>query len=411
MLREIIMKKITFLGDIMCEEPLLSASRRGKGHDFSPVFKDCRDFFAASDFVVGNLETVFAGKEAGYTDSLFSFNTPDSFARAMADSGVDLVTTATNHSLDRDKSGLLRTLNLLDWLGVDHIGAYRNKEERDRIYIRQFEGKKVSFLNYTYGTNLNESPFKLEEEEYYLLNLLMPQKKLPPKKLKGVKGFISRGIYRTVPLKRLLQIKKLIGREYANKYTDVLASDSLREEYLDRARKDVIRARKESDIVIVCLHIGGQFNEMPGEQVKYFTKLFADAGADYMINTHAHVVQPCERIGSTFVAHCLGNFSISPGSVYIPHELKPDYSIALHLCIEKDSVKLTFSVLRIVENKKHGIRVVPVHKLASELDDKGKADLLRDVAFIYRRFTGSSDQIEIQDEYDFDNIQVCRCNK
>ena len=393
------MKKITFLGDIMCEEPLLRASGKGKEFDFTRVFSGCRGLFARSDFVVGNLETVFAGESAGYTDSLFSFNTPDAFAEAMAEAGIDLVTTATNHALDRDKEGLARTLDLLDRLGIDHIGAYRTPEEREEIYCREFEGRKVSFLNYTYGTNLNESPFVVGEDEYYRLNLLMPQKKVKSRAPRGLRGLVSKAIYRAVPLKRLMQIKKMLGREYANKYTDVLDPDSLRTDFTDRVRADLARAREKSDIVIVCLHIGGQFNAAPGEQVRYFTGLIADAGADYMINTHAHVVQPCERVGSTFTAHCLGNFSISPSSVYVPHELKPEYSIALHLYIGEEKPKLAFSILKIVENRRHEIRVIPVDRLTG-LDEKKKSELQRDVAFIYSRFTGSEqDEIPIRDEY------------
>ena len=398
------MKKITFLGDIMCEEPLLRASKKKNHYDFTPVFAGCKSLFSGSDLVVGNLETIFAGKKAGYTDSLFSFNTPDGFAKAMSDSGIGMVTLATNHSLDRDIPGLSRTIELLDRLGVDHIGACRSAEERNAVFIREFDGKKVSFLNYTYGTNLNESPFVVPEEEYYRLNLLMPQKKAVSRAPKGIRGKISKTIYRLIPLKQLLIIKKLLGRDCANRYTDTLDLESIKEEYLDRIKADVERAKSESDIVIVCLHIGGQFNEMPGEQVRYFTELFTGLGVDFLINTHAHVVQPCERAGSTFVAHCLGNFSISPSSIYVPHELKPEYSITLHLYVGEAEPKLTFSILKIVESRDHQISVLPADILLKELeeneDDNGIKALREDVTFIYNRFTGNQcDSINIQGEY------------
>lgn len=400
------MKKITFLGDIMCEEPLLRASKRKDGYDFRQVFEGCKDFLAESDFVVGNLETVFAGTDSIYTNSLFSFNTPDEFAVAMADSGINMVTTATNHALDRDKNGLIRTLDLLDELGVEHIGAYRTEKERETICVKTFDKRKVAFLNYTYGTNLNESPYVIDEKEYYVLNLLMPQKKVASRTKRGLKGIISKVIYKAIPLKTLLKIKKAIGREYANKYTDKLENDALRESYIARIENDVKEARKHSDIIVVCLHIGGQFNEIPGDLVNFFSHKFSELGADFLINTHAHVVQGIEKIENTFVANCLGNFSISPSSVYVPHELLPEYSVALHMYVYDTEVKLTFSVLKILEDRLHNIKVEPVYDIAKSMEGDKFAELQKDVTFIYNRFTGNNElQIPIQKEY-----SIQRCN-
>lgn len=394
------MGKITFLGDIMCEEPLLRASRRGTGYDFEQVFSGCKNLFSGSDLVIGNLETVFAGSSAGYTNSLFSFNTPDQFADAMAHSGIGMVTTATNHALDRDKTGLIRTLDILDTLNVQHIGAYRSEDERNKAFIKQVGGRSVAFLNYTYGTNLNESPYVVGENDYYLLNLLMPQMRVKSKAKEGIKGQISKVVYKTIPMKHLLKLKKMIGREYVNRYQDVLDRSVLKGSYIRRLREDVAKAKESADLVVVCLHIGGQFNASPGEQVEYFTKLFSDLGVDYLINTHAHVVQATKRYGNTFVAHCLGNFSISPSSIYIPHELKPEYSIALHLNLTDEEANVSFSILKIVEKKDHTLRVVPVYDLACELNGNKLAELKKDILFIYNRFTGANrSELPVQSEY------------
>lgn len=394
------MTKITFIGDIMCEEPLLRASKHGGSYNFDSLFLDCKDMFDESDYVVGNLETVFAGEAAGYTKDVFSFNTPSEFAVSMANSGIDMVTTATNHALDRDKAGLYQTLDVLDQVGIEHIGAYRRAEERNSIHTKKFKGKSIAFLNYTYGTNLNESPFVIEESEYYILNLLMPQKRVISNVKKGLRGCLSNAIYRLIPLKYVLKIKRLLGRTYVNQYVDRLDTKLLRKNYLDRIEKDIKNANNHADLVVVCLHIGGQFNEMPGEQVKYFVHKISDFGADFIINTHAHVVQNYEKVGKTFVVNCLGNFSISPSSVYVPHKLKPEYSIALHLYLENEMQKISFSILKIVENKKHNIRVLPVDILARELPESSVNVLQSDITFIYNRFTGKQENcIPILKEY------------
>ena len=45
--------KISFTGDIMCERPLLSASRSDKKYDFDFVFHGVKDKLRESDLVVG----------------------------------------------------------------------------------------------------------------------------------------------------------------------------------------------------------------------------------------------------------------------------------------------------------------------------------------------------------------------
>src|SRR5699024_2164123 len=112
-------------------------------------FKETKNLFSNSDLVVGNLETVFAGENVSYTNHIYNFNTPDQFARAMKQGGIDIVTTATNHCLDRGIAGLVRTLDILDQNKIDHTGTYRNKKERNTIYYKEIDNKKIAFLSYT----------------------------------------------------------------------------------------------------------------------------------------------------------------------------------------------------------------------------------------------------------------------
>ena len=100
--------KISFIGDIMCELPLLKASKNKNGYNFDKVFANVTDIFKESDYIVGNLETICAGEELELTKHLFSFNTPESFISSIKKSGIDMVTTATNHSLDRGIEGLIK---------------------------------------------------------------------------------------------------------------------------------------------------------------------------------------------------------------------------------------------------------------------------------------------------------------
>ena len=107
------MVKITFLGDIMCEGPLLKAAHKEDGtYDFSECFQGICGLLTEADYVIGNLETPLSGEEAGYTktEDLYSFNTPIEFAEAVKEMGMDLVLTANNHCCDRGIEGLIKTL-------------------------------------------------------------------------------------------------------------------------------------------------------------------------------------------------------------------------------------------------------------------------------------------------------------
>ena len=65
------MIKISILGDIMCEPLLLKAAKKGGSYDFSGVFENVKELLSESDYVIGNLETPLAGKEAKYVNELY----------------------------------------------------------------------------------------------------------------------------------------------------------------------------------------------------------------------------------------------------------------------------------------------------------------------------------------------------
>ena len=107
------MDKITVLGDIMVEPPFMEQVAQQGAYDFKPSFAPLKALLKDSDYVIGNLETPLAGEEAGYTNRIVSFNSPDSLLDALIDLGVDAVSTVNNHCLDRGLAGLERTLQVL----------------------------------------------------------------------------------------------------------------------------------------------------------------------------------------------------------------------------------------------------------------------------------------------------------
>ena len=146
------MLKLTFIGDIMCKREQLSAIKR-TGRKFDDMFVGIGELLSDSDYVIGNLETPLAGESARYSYKPAEFNAPDEFAYALKKIGVDFVTTANNHCLDRGVAGLERTLNVLDEAGLRHTGTYRGMSEADQISVVELGGVRIAFVASTYGTN------------------------------------------------------------------------------------------------------------------------------------------------------------------------------------------------------------------------------------------------------------------
>lgn len=244
-------------GDVMCHTANFNAAYNiaTKTYDFTPVFVNVAKHITKADIAISNLETTFAGADRGYT-GYPRFNSPATLGEALKNIGIDIVSTANNHSLDKEYSGIVSTLDKLDELGIEHTGTYRNQEEQDKILVKDVNGIKIAFISFTYGTN---------------------------------------GI--PVPA----------GKEFA--------VNLIEEELILKQ----IELAKEQNVDIICasLHWGIEYSQTPSEdQVDLANYLFAH-GVDIIIGNHAHVVEPMEKKNITlddgtekevFVVYALGNF-------------------------------------------------------------------------------------------------------
>ena len=396
--------RITFIGDIMCELPLQRAYDRYGAEVFSRVFSRTKTLFDRSDFTVGNLETVFGGPSVPYTKELYRFNTPDAFAGALAAGGVDMVTTAANHCLDCGVGGLVRTLEVLDRCGLSHTGTYRDAAER-KICVKEISGRRVAFLNYTYGTNVRETGVLLREDELFRVGLLKPQtyrlQTYEGRRAGKLRRSVSAALATVTTDETRVRLKRALGMPYNSVRVDHLDEDELDGRYLETIRSELTAARASADMVIACLHCGGQFNREPGELSRFFARFFAENGADAVVCHHAHAVQRAERINGVPVAYCLGSYCISPSSVYLLRENLPEYSVALHLAVGDEGIVPSFSVLKAVEDAQRVPVVHPAALLWETLTGKEKAALADDVNGIVRRMTGQSPGGPVLDEYGF----------
>lgn len=135
--------KMSAVGDILCSEAMLEDAYNEElnTYDFSHMFNKVSGFIDNADIIMGTMET-------GITDGEYSDkNAPIEFARAVRNSGVNLVTIAHNHSLDNGVIGLQETKENLQQLGYDVIGD--KLENSNAVIIKEVKNTKIAFLTYT----------------------------------------------------------------------------------------------------------------------------------------------------------------------------------------------------------------------------------------------------------------------
>lgn len=239
------------VGDILIHARVYNQASTGpQQYDFTPMLENVKPFLEMADLTIANQETMIGGTELGLS-TYPQFNSPYEIGTALKDSGVDLVTLANNHTLDRGEKAIMNALDHWDAINMEYTGSYRSEEDRSDLRIIEKNNIEFSFLSYTYGTNGIPVP----ESKPHLVNLI----------------------------------------------------DA------DRIKTEVDKAKQRSDVVVLSLHFGNEYERLPNEQQKYLANEAASAGADIIIGHHPHVLQPPEWIErpdgkKTFVIYSLGNF-------------------------------------------------------------------------------------------------------
>lgn len=309
---------ISYVGDlILLKDQITSAyNEKTKTYNFDKMFEYTKPYFESSDYTIGVYEGPSAGGEystSNYNDGLKLYlNFPDEFASAVKKSGIDLVSTANNHLLDKGKEGALRTLDVLDNVGLEHTGSYRNQKEKDELLIVDIEGIKVAVLSYTNFVNYY-SQDKIEKEMSYITSLI------PNKKSK---------LYD--------ELKKEIKADF------------------DVAKKS------GADLILVMPHMGTQFTHKTNDFQKEWNKIFASYGADIILGDHSHAVQPIEYIEDTLVVNCPGNFANS----YVKKD--GDATSIVQIYIDKTTKKVvTSSIVPMYthEVEKGYFRALPIYDI------------------------------------------------
>ncbi len=234
-------------GDVLIHPALTEQAEEdgGGGRDFEPLFAGIKPVIEAADLAICHLEVPLAtadGPFQGYP----LFHAPPEVAGALAATGYDTCSTASNHTFDHGEEGARTTLDALDAVEIGHTGSARTEEEAATPLVREVNGVKVGQVSFTFDYNQGT-----EEPEPWMGNEL------------SVDAVVEAG-----------EAARAAGAE----------------------------------VVIASLHWGIEDRHEPtADQRVIAEQILADPAVDLIIGHHAHVVQPYEKFGDKWVAYGLGN--------------------------------------------------------------------------------------------------------
>ena len=228
-----------------------SAELPGGEYDFTPFYADIRPTVESYDIACINQETIYVEDPAQYSNYPY-FGSPTAVGDALAETGFDVVTAATNHCFDKGETGILDTIRFWRDKHPDMtvLGIHDTQEDAESIRVVEKNGIRIAMLNFTYG-----------------LNNSMPEKRW---------------------------------------MVDMLSST-------DTVCGRIAQAKQEADFVIVFPHWGTEDELSPDESQLRWAQEMADAGADLIIGGHPHTLQPTGLLTAAdgrdvLVYYSLGNF-------------------------------------------------------------------------------------------------------
>lgn len=229
---------LLFVGDVMQHQPQIDAvyNPTTKTYDYTPNFRYIKNLTQGYDVAIANLETTLPGKAyTGYP----MFGSPDALVAGLKDAGFDILAKSNNHSNDKGLFGVLRSIDVIQNMGLQQVGTYADSIDAlaNHPLLFRVNNITVALLNYTYGTN-----------------------GLPTKKPSVVNLIDSLAII-----------------------------------------NDIAKAKRfGADFVIPFFHWGNEYQRQPSPDQRRVAMLCFNHGADLIIGAHPHVVQPVEELTYTY---------------------------------------------------------------------------------------------------------------
>ena len=236
--------RFAMLGDVLLH------LRLAQYKDFTSSFKWVTPMLQSYDYLIANQESPPVGNKyalSGYPQ----FSSPPHIIRDIQNAGVDMVTIANNHIVDKGEGGVRTVFENLASYNMPYVGVYQNTEDANTPRIIELGSIKIGMLAYTYGTN----------------GLYLPK-----------------------------------GSPFIINYFDE-----------EKITADIQAIKEQVDVVAVSMHWGSEYVYKENDYQRHLTNVLNQAGADIVFGTHPHVIQPYQEIVSetgnvTHVFYSIGNF-------------------------------------------------------------------------------------------------------
>jgi hypothetical protein len=243
------------VGDNIMHSVINDKAYSGGGmYDYHFLYENVKDVISSYDIAVVNQETVFVDDPDEYSGFPY-FGTPTSVGDALVDTGFDVILHATNHVWDKEEYGIFDTINYWkeEHPEISILGIHEDEEDYERIDTIERNNITFALLDYTYDMN----GFPLPDDEYYLVNTL----------------------------------------QYAD----------------GKLLRDISNVEEDVDMTVCFLHCGDEYEFIPTDAQMSIVESVIDAGADIVICSHPHVVEPYKKVvteegNSGIVYYSCGNF-------------------------------------------------------------------------------------------------------
>lgn len=236
-----------FAGDVYFSDHVLNAYD-GAGGIQGVLDEGIRAEIDGAHIFMVNQEFPFTVRGTAAADKQFTFRVPESRIHILQEMGVDIVTLANNHILDFGEEGLLDSLKALDEAGIPHVGGGKDFAEASALKTVIIGQKTIGFLGMS---------------RVYM-------------SADWAAGNAHPGVFST--------------------YDTTLPLKAIEE------------AKKQCDYLVVYVHWGVEREETPKDYQKAMGRAYIDAGADLVVGSHPHVLQPLEEYKGKTIAYSLGNF-------------------------------------------------------------------------------------------------------
>lgn len=239
------------VGDNLIHDYIYEHLQQSDGsYRFDEMYEPTRYLNQDRDLAYINLETICAGEELGLS-GYPAFNGPTQVLDSLHTAGFNWLSAASNHTFDRGEDGIVKQLDYLAKYPDITVTGSQQSAEVKRLKIKKIKGVKVGLISYTYGLN----GLTLPEGKDYLVNLIDE----------------------------------------------------------DQIKADLKALNKQSDIQIVSMHWGEEYQFVPNQEQERLAQLLSDAGVDVIVGGHPHVIQPMDYLtgetgNQTLVMYSLGNF-------------------------------------------------------------------------------------------------------